>query len=77
MHCDHGSDSIAPHPQRWLNQAQGRKPVCRTGRLWKNGHNESFKGTVRDECIQGEVFANVLEARSATAIWRDEYRPRR
>ena len=35
-----------------------------------NGYIESFKGKLRDELLNGEIFDTVLEARVLTERWR-------
>ncbi|OGO04983.1 MAG: hypothetical protein A2Y91_06625 [Chloroflexi bacterium RBG_13_54_8] len=44
-----------------------------TGNLWENGYVESFNGKLRDELINREVFATLLEAKSLIKTWRREY----
>ena len=73
VRCDNGSEFIAARLQCWLRQAQIGSRFIEPGRPWQNGHNESFNGKMRDECLEREVFANLLEARSVTAVWREEY----
>ncbi len=51
-----------------------------TGAPWQNGHIESFNGRLRDECLNIEDFANLLEARVVIEDWRrayNHYRPHR
>jgi len=44
-----------------------------TGNLRENGFIESFNGKLRDELINREVFATLLEAKSLIKTWRREY----
>jgi transposase InsO family protein len=41
----------------------------RPGRPVENGYIESFNGRLRDECLNGEVFFNVADARHKLALW--------
>jgi transposase InsO family protein len=40
---------------------------------WQNGINESFNGRFRDECLNRELLANLLEAKCVARAFRDEY----
>lgn len=73
VRCDNGSEFIAARLQRWLKAAQISTRFIQPGRPWQNAFNESFNGKLRDECLQREVFDNLLEARTVTALWREEY----
>ena len=43
------------------------------GSPWENGYVESFNGKFRDECLNRERFATLLEARGLIEGWRREY----
>ena len=43
------------------------------GAPWENGWIESFNGRLRDECLNIEDFANLLEARVVIEDWRHDY----
>jgi putative transposase len=49
----------------------------RPGRSVENGFIESFKGRLRDECLNVEWFTSLEEARQGLALWRDHYNHRR
>ena len=42
-------------------------------RIGSNGYNESFNGRLRDECLNVELFNNLLEAKTITEFWRKHY----
>ncbi len=43
------------------------------GSPWENPFVESFNGRARDELLNVEEFATVLEARVVIEAWRQEY----
>ena len=43
------------------------------GSPWENGYVESFNRKLRDELINREVFATLLEAKVLIENWRREY----
>ena len=43
----------------------------------ENGFIESFNGKLRDECLNGELFLNLVDARRKLAAWRREYNEER
>ena len=48
-----------------------------SGPTQQNAYVERFNGTMRDEVLDGEEFANVLEARVVLAAWIEEYNSQR
>ena len=45
--------------------------------LQANGYVESFNGKLRDECLNGELFLSLAEARYVVDRWRMDYNHRR
>jgi putative transposase len=43
------------------------------GSPWENGYCESFNGKLRDECLNGEIFCSLKEARIVIEKWRVSY----
>ena len=43
------------------------------GSPWENGYIESFKGKLRDELLNVEIFDTLLEAKVLIVRWRREY----
>ena len=43
------------------------------GGPWENGYGESFNGEFRDECLNGETFDTLVEAKVLIERWRREY----
>jgi putative transposase len=56
--------------------------ACDTGAAWhciapgksrQNGSIKSFNGSLRDECLNKEIFDSLTEARQTLALWRYDY----
>ena len=47
------------------------------GKPMQNGFVESFKGRLRDECLNEHLFANLNEARQLIEEWRTAHEPQR
>jgi putative transposase len=43
------------------------------GSPWENRYCESFNGKLRDECLNGEIFCSLKEAKIVIEKWRVEY----
>ncbi|WP_143542922.1 integrase core domain-containing protein, partial [Cereibacter azotoformans] len=43
------------------------------GKPQQNGYIESFNGSLRDECLNEEIFDSLADARRKLAIWRYDY----
>jgi transposase InsO family protein len=43
------------------------------GGPWENGYIESFNGKLRDELLDRELFATLLEVRVLVERWRHTY----
>ena len=44
---------------------------------WEKGYCESFNGKLRDECLNGEIFYSLKEARVVIEQWRKFYNTER
>ena len=73
LRCDNGAEFIAGHLQEWLAHAGVQTRFIEPGSPWQNGINESFNGRFRDECLNRELLANLLEAKCVASAFRDEY----
>jgi putative transposase len=56
--------------QRWPYLA---RLVIDPGKPWKNGKEERFNGTVRDECLNMHQFHSLAEACVRLATFRQHY----
>jgi len=43
----------------------------------ENGFIESFNGRLRDECLNAELFSDLLDARTKLEAWRRDYNEHR
>lgn len=73
LRCDNGGEFIAKYLQAWLREAGIATRFVEPGSPWQNGVNESFNGRFRDECLNRELLANVLEAQCVARAFRDDY----
>ena len=73
LRCDNGGEFIARLLQDWLQLAGIWTRFIAPGSPWQNGINESFNGRFRDECLNRELLASVLEAQVIARNFRDEY----
>ena len=73
LRSDNGGEFIARILQQWLRQSGIKSRYIEAGSPWQNGVNESFNGRFRDECLNRELLANVLEAQCVARAFRDEY----
>ena len=60
--CGTGSRGLVPSPLD-----------IEPGSPWENGYCESFNGKLREECLNGEIFYSLKEARIVIEQWRQQY----
>ena len=51
--------------------------VIPPGQPFNNGHIESFHGLLRRECLNREIFVDIVEARAKIGRWIEDYNTRR
>jgi len=73
LRCDNGGEFIAKHLQTWLRTTGIATRFIEPASPWQNGINESFNGRFRDECLNRELLASVLEAQCLARSFRDDY----
>jgi putative transposase len=73
LRSDNGGEFIAQHLQTWLRESDIATRFIEPGSPWQNGVNESFNGRFRDECLNRELLASVLEAQCIARNFRDDY----
>jgi putative transposase len=74
---DNGSEFAGRAMEVWAYTAGVKLDFIRPGRPVQNGYIESFNGRLRDECLNGEVFFNLADARQKIEQWRDDYNSKR
>jgi len=77
LRSDNGAEFVAHTLQRWLAR-QGIVPLyIDPGCPWQNGKDERFNGTVRDECLNMQLFGSLIEARIRLEAFRHHYNSER
>ncbi len=74
---DNGSEFAGQAMDAWAHQAGVQLDFIRPGRPVQNGYIESFNGRLRDECLNVEVFFNLVDAREKLERWRRDYNQKR
>jgi putative transposase len=74
---DNGSEFGGKAMEAWAYQAGVKLDFIRPGKPVENGYIESFNGRLRDECLNGELFFNLADARQKLEKWRQDYNEQR
>ena len=74
---DNGSEFAGQAMDGWAHQAGVKLDFIRPGRPVQNGYIESFNGRLRDECLNGEIFFSLTDAREKLERWRRDYNEKR
>ena len=78
LRMDNGPELVAWALRDWCRLAGTRTTYIEPGSPWQTPFVESFNGRVRDELLNIEEFATLLEAQVVVEAWRveyNEYRP--
>jgi putative transposase len=73
IRCDNGPELTSRHFIAWCEERKIQLIHIQPGRPMQNGHVESFNGRLRDECLNANWFATLVDARAKITAWRDEY----
>ncbi len=68
-----GPKFVARAVREWLGRMKGTTLYIEPGSPWKNGYNESFKGKLRDELLDREIFYSFREVQILIERWRKDY----
>lgn len=74
---DNGSEFGGKAMETWAYQAGVKLDFIRPGKPVENGFIESFNGRLRDECLNGELFFDLKDARQKLDKWRQDYNEHR
>jgi len=74
---DNGGEFAGRAMETWAYQAEVKLDFIRPGKPVENGYIESFNGRLRGECLNGEVFINLTDAREKLERWRRDYNQKR
>jgi len=73
VRSDNGPEFIARAIRAWMAEAGLETLYVAPAAPWENGYAESFNSKVRDELLNAEEFASLLEARVLAGQWKQEY----
>ena len=69
---DNGTEFTSKAILKWAdNKVEGH--YIDPGKPQQNGYIESFNGSLRDECLNEEIFDSLADARRTLALWRYDY----
>jgi putative transposase len=77
IRSDNGPEFIAKAIRAWMACAGLESLYIEPGAPWENGYGESFNSKVRDELLNAEEFASLLEARVLAQEWQRAYNQER
>jgi len=77
IRCDNGPEFTSRHFLAWCEERQIRLIHIQPGRPMQNGRVESFHGRFRDECLNANWFATLIDAQQKVERWRTEYNQER
>jgi putative transposase len=73
VRTDNGPEFTSRAFMAWAQSHGVRHILIEPGKPMQNGYIESFNGKLRDEFLNDHWFQTLHQARSATAIWRQDY----
>ena len=74
---DNGGEFAGKAMEVWAYQNEVKLDLIRPGKPVENGYIESFNGRLRDECLNGEIFFDLADARQKLERWRADYNEQR
>jgi len=74
---DNGPEFFSKALDAWAYRRNVKLDFIRPGRPMENGHVESFNGRLRDECLNAELFLDMVDARQKLEAWRRDYNEKR
>ena len=70
---DNGPELVSAALRDWCRIWGTHTAYIEPGSPWENPYIESFNGRLRDECLNTEDLADLLEARVVLEDWGTEY----
>ncbi|WP_104494432.1 IS3-like element ISPfe1 family transposase [Paracoccus denitrificans] len=70
---DNGTEFTSKAILKWANANGVEWHYIDPGKPQQNGYIESFNGSLRDECLNEEIFDSLADARRKLALWRYDY----
>ena len=77
IRSDNGPEFIAKVIKSWLAERDVKTHYIDPGSPWQNAYGESFNNSLRDECLNLEVFQSLTEAKILIEQWRRHYNTQR
>jgi putative transposase len=74
---DNGGEFAGKAMETWAYRNAVKMDLIRPGKPVENGYIESFNGRLRDECLNGEIFFDLADARQKLERWRADYNEHR
>jgi putative transposase len=74
---DNGGEFAGKAMGTWAYKNGVKLDLIRPGKPVENGYIESFNGRLRDECLNGEIFFDLADAREKLERWRRDYNEHR
>lgn len=71
--CDNGPEFSGHALDRWAHERGVKLAFIRPGKPVENAFVESFNGSFRDECLNQNLFFDIVDARLKVEAWRDDY----
>ena len=69
IRSNNGSEFTAQTVRKWLDSLGVKTLYIEPGSPWENGYLESFKGKLRDELLNAEIFDTLREAQVLVERW--------
>jgi putative transposase len=73
IRSDNGAEMTAKIVRGWFAKLGAKTLYIEPGSPWENGYCESFNGKLRDECLNGEIFYSLKEAKVVIQQWRKHH----
>ena len=70
---DNGTEFTSTAILKWAGDTGVAWHYIDPGKPQQNGLIESFNGSLRDECLNEEIFDSLTDARHKLALWRYDY----
>ena len=74
---DNGPEYTSKAIQKWAKEKGIELNYIPPGKPTKNGYIESFNGKIRQECLDQNLFLDLVEAQEIIEAWRVEYNEER
>lgn len=77
IRVDNGSEFISKTLDKWAYENNVKMDFIEPGKPVQNAYIESFNGRLRDECLNGNWFDTLKEAKEEIEKWRIDYNENR